>query len=203
MRVHADRQRVVHAREPGGEAVGEEDVLLAEARRGAGADAEALVEADARGAHRARAARAISWLEARAAFSRVSRRGGAGGACAAGRRGRASGRRRGRGRGFAAKKRADAGVGARRVGDVVVGEEQQLARGRRRARRCGCARARSMARRSTVTSGRAASRSSAGPSRRIGVRLLHQHQVVDPGLGRPGARRRGRAPARRGSRPRR
>ena len=99
VRVHADRQRVVHAAQARrrGSRRGRRTP-----RRGVAAvpaptpkPSSKRTPAARTGARRS----AISWLEARAAFSRVSRRGGAGGACAAGRRGRASGRRRGRARG--------------------------------------------------------------------------------------------------------
>ncbi len=112
-------------RKPGGEAVGEEDVLLAKRCRGVGADAEALVEADAGGAH---GAQAHGDLVARGAGGVQPRQPAAGqGALAR----PAVGVERTADEEVEARvlgeEAADAGLGARRVADVVVGEKQDLA----------------------------------------------------------------------------
>ena len=128
-------------------------------------------------------------------------------AAAAGRRplarparpGRATGRRRGR-RPGSRRRRPGCPASARRMGDVVVGEEQDLAlrgveRGVAAPRQPGRGEARDRdvgPRRAAPSAGRA----------RVGVRLLHQDQVVEP-LGRRPAARRARARARRGSNRRR
>ena len=163
--------------EPGGEAVGEEDVLLAEHGRGAGADAEALVEAHA--ARRApRASRsAISWLEARAAFSRVSRRRG---------RGRLRGRPSGSSErptkrsspGFAAKKRrmpaqAPGGWTTSSSATSRISPRASVERGVAAAREPGGGEPHHR----HVGPGREPVERRAEP--RVGVRLLHQHQPVD------------------------
>ena len=144
---------------------------------------------------------ASSWLETPPAFSagQPPRR-GPGSACAA----RPSGSKERPTRrpvsGCAAKKprmpsKAPGGWVTSSSATSRISPRAQLERGVAAPRRARCE-----ASAHTVTSGRAASRSSAGAMRGIGRRLLHQHQVVEPGRGRPARPGRGRARGRRGSR---